>query len=52
MKNNGGLKSAPEKRKLIPSKGFFMDFVKNYQNTWFTEHLYVAASGLLKWQVL
>ena len=29
-----------------------MDFVKNYQNTRFTEDLYVATSGQLKWQVL
>ena len=33
------------------SQGFFMDFVKNYQNTNFTEHLYMAASSLPKWQM-
>ena len=47
IKNN-----VPKRKKLIPSQGFFIDFAKNYQNNCFTEHLYMAASGLLKWQVL
>ena len=38
----------PLKEKKIPSQGFFINFLKNYQDTGFTEHLYVAASGQLK----
>ena len=40
-----------KEKKLIPSQWFFIDFVKNCQNTCFTEHHYMATSGLLKWQV-
>ena len=42
----------PLKEKKIPSLGFFMDFVKKYQNTCFTGHLYIAAFDLMKWQVV
>ena len=38
----------PLKEKKIPSQGFSINFLKNYQDTGFTEHLYVAASGQLK----
>ena len=40
------------KEKLIASQRFFMDFVKIDWNTFFTEHFYVVASGLLKLQKL
>ena len=39
-------------KRLIPSHGISMNFVKNYQNACFTEHLYVVASGILKLHVL
>ena len=45
-------KTPLKKEKLISSQEFFMDYVENYQNTCFTEHLYVAASGILKYYEL
>ena len=29
-----------------------MDFLKNYQKAYFTEHLYVADFNLIKWMVI
>ena len=53
MKNSEGLKSTPERKNNNFSTGIFHRFcLKNLNFYCFTEQLYVAASGLLKWQVL
>ena len=50
IKNNEDLTNSPEKKGYFITR-IFHGFFKKLSEQLFTEHLYVAASGLLKWQV-
>ena len=48
IKEKQRFENAHKKIKYILSEAFLMNFVTNYQNNFFTEHLHLAASVLLK----